>query len=246
MKMNRFHALEEDPSGRRTLTSGSRNDAICPPSFVRDHRSMFLEESEPHRLDPDVSLDYISLQAEDNALVAISGSNTEASFNCLSKPAPDPNPAAYAPEGQEEYQRENWNNNAWEIHTPEQDTSPHSSLEQGNSTCIATSESTQESQKKYIRQTLFLHPEMAAYATRINSFGIHHWVPRGKPTVELLAKAGMFYEGPVSYESVIIYDQTVCFKCGQTIREWKSGDIPLEEHKKINNDCFLTKWEEEP
>lgn len=248
MKMDRFHKLEEDPSRGRTLTSGSRNDAIVPPSFAREYTRISLEENDPNVLDPDVSLDYLSLPSEDNAWVAITGSTKEVTTNCLSKTAPDPNPAEYAPDGQEDipYQQAKEDNKACEIHTPEQDTSPHVSLEQGNSTCLATSESTKESQINYIRQKPFLYPNMAVYADRLNTFGIHNWNSDGKPSVELLAKAGMFYEGPVPYGPSTIFDQVVCFKCGQTIREWEADDIPSEEHKKINKDCSMTKWEEEP
>ena len=36
----------------------------------------------------------------------------------------------------------------------------------------------------------------------------------------------------------IVRDQVVCYKCGQTFRQWELTDDPIEEHKRIFIDCF--------
>ena len=35
-----------------------------------------------------------------------------------------------------------------------------------------------------------------------------------------------------------VRDQVVCYKCGQCFRQWAPTDNPIEEHKRINMECF--------
>ena len=79
-------------------------------------------------------------------------------------------------------------------HIQEQDTSPHESLEQGNSTCVATSTSICEKQVEYRREENYKFPEMVDYEKRLKNFEKYQW-PLSSPSPEKLAEAGMFYEG---------------------------------------------------
>ena len=79
-------------------------------------------------------------------------------------------------------------------HIPKQDTSPHESLEQGNSTCIATSPSICEKQVEYRREENYKFPKMENYENCLKTFEKYQW-PLSSPSPEKLAEAGMFYEG---------------------------------------------------
>lgn len=133
-------------------------------------------------------------------------------------------------------------------HTPEQDTSPHESLEQGNSTCVATSPSIRENQVEYRREEDYKFPAMVDYEKRFKTYEQYQW-PLVSPSPEILANANMFYEGKreviIDGVNYIIDDQVVCFKCGQTFREWQENDDPKEEHIKVYVKCFQIKYKEE-
>ena len=71
---------------------------------------------------------------------------------------------------------------------------------------------------------------------RLNTFS--RW-PRDNPVEPVeLAEAGFFAIG--------VDDRVVCFKCGVHLRQWKTGDDALKEHKEFSPGCpFLLECEKE-
>ena len=62
---------------------------------------------------------------------------------------------------------------------------------------------------------------------RLNSFNL--W-PKDSPVFPLkLAQAGFYYNGKD--------DLTLCFACGARKEDWKSGDDPVDIHKRLNPSC---------
>lgn len=253
--MDGLHKQESSSAraSRGLLITGRRDDVVFPPSLDNENTGLSIVENEPSGDYSMVSSDFLSLPVE-HERVAVSGSTREAGFNCLSNlfVAPDTCVTHYGTEGRGEHAHQQESSSARanspsRPHTPEQDSSPHLSLEQGNTTCLATSESFTETQKEYRRPRAYKFPDMAVCAIRRNTFRIHGW-PLSSPSADEMAKSGMFFQGIVYHDvggvQQEIHDQVVCWKCGKTIREWKAGDKPAEEHWNINEDCFLTNWEE--
>ena len=70
---------------------------------------------------------------------------------------------------------------------------------------------------------------------RLKTFTIFNW-PLHKHTSMLdLAEAGLYYTGSS--------DAVKCFLCRVTLNDWKQGDIPSEEHKRLSPNCPFVKGE---
>ena len=101
-------------------------------------------------------------------------------------------------EGSLPYQQASYahENSSARPHTPEDDSSPHESMEQGNSTCYAPSRSSCEQQMEYWREESYEYAEMVDVIARHETFAEQQW-PLDSPTPEQLASANMFYQGNV-------------------------------------------------
>ncbi|XP_024883909.1 death-associated inhibitor of apoptosis 1-like, partial [Temnothorax curvispinosus] len=64
------------------------------------------------------------------------------------------------------------------------------------------------------------HPEYASYAVRLASFD--RWPKAMSQTKETLATAGFYYTGSG--------DQTLCYHCGEKLRDWEPEDDPWVKH----------------
>ena len=153
-----------------------------------------------------LSMDIISLPSDrsslpsNNASLAVSGLDTEASLNNLSGLYHLPDPAARmyvsAPVGDTPYQEAFvvCEDNPPRPHTPKEDSSPHSSLAQGNATCVAPSNSTRQHQVEYKRKKSYSFSDMTNFDKRLETFRTYEW-PLSSPSPYKLANANMFYQG---------------------------------------------------
>lgn len=64
---------------------------------------------------------------------------------------------------------------------------------------------------------------------RLSSFIDYPTTASGWPSA--LARAGFYYDGSV--------DETRCFSCKGTVRQWQSGDDPFDEHSRKFGDCLF-------
>lgn len=73
-----------------------------------------------------------------------------------------------------------------------------------------------------------VHPDYISYDARLRTFDT--W-PKSMPqTKEQLANAGFFYTGKS--------DQTLCYHCGEGLKDWEPQDDPWEEHAKWFPRCY--------
>jgi len=74
------------------------------------------------------------------------------------------------------------------------------------------------------------HPHFASEQCRVESFTFTGaQIPRGQ-SVEILAKAGFFYEGPG--------DKVRCYYCDGGLKNWNPIDEPWAEHKRWFASCL--------
>lgn len=244
---------------RKVLLSGTRHCVFYPPNIHDENQNdvnVKEEGQSPHIMTEEsvdaslVSADYLSLPNEprktdhiavsgykmDNDLVLL---NTQYESETVTKVYPTASPEINVNQ-QARYLIEDVTNRP---HTPEQDSSPHESLEQGNISSIGTSESTCITQHTYERVRYAKFPEKVHYQDRILTF--IDW-PHVTPSAAELAKAGMFFQGEfLDGNNRLIKDQVACYKCGGTLLKWKEADDPLKEHRKNYPNCCLTKWMED-
>lgn len=247
---------ESTIGSRKVLPSGTRHNIYYPPDIhcqnngevtgQQEARSTFITPvaSEAASL---VSSDYLSLPNEkrNSDCIAVSGSKKDNDLGLLNTPNQvDTDKRVYPtapPDVNENQQARILVNDR--PHSPDQDSSPHESLEQGNSSSIGTSESSYLTQHIYERVRYAKFPGKAHYHDRLLTF--REW-PHVTPSGADLAEAGMFFQGEIADENNrLIRDQVVCYKCGGTLFEWKKGDDPLDEHRKYFPKCCLTKWMED-
>ncbi|KAK2582335.1 hypothetical protein KPH14_004672 [Odynerus spinipes] len=73
-----------------------------------------------------------------------------------------------------------------------------------------------------------VHPDYISYDARLRTFDT--W-PKSMPqSKEQLANAGFFYTGKS--------DQTLCYHCGEGLKDWEPQDDPWEEHAKWFPRCY--------
>lgn len=244
------HQQESTVGSRKVLPSGTRHKIYYPPDIHCQNDGEITDQPGTSGASSLVSTDYLSLQNEtrNNDCIAVSGYKKDNDLGLLntarqSETVTEVYPAA-SPEINIKQQArtliEDVNNRP---HTPNQDSSPHESLEQGNSSSIGTSESTCLTQHTYERVRYSKFPRNAHYKDRLITF--KDW-PHATPSGADLAKTGMFFQGEIIDENnILIKDQVVCYKCGGTLLKWKEGDDPLKEHRKFFPNCCLTKWMED-
>ncbi|XP_061192415.1 death-associated inhibitor of apoptosis 1-like [Saccostrea echinata] len=74
-------------------------------------------------------------------------------------------------------------------------------------------------------------PQMKDYNLRMKSFNDWSYSDDEKPSIDALAKAGLFYTGK--------NDTTQCWFCGNLLEEWEPEDKPKEEHDANFPKCML-------
>ncbi|XP_047355433.1 baculoviral IAP repeat-containing protein 8-like isoform X1 [Vespa velutina] len=73
-----------------------------------------------------------------------------------------------------------------------------------------------------------VHPEYISYDARLRTFDT--W-PKSMPQKkDQLANAGFFYTGKG--------DQTLCYHCGEGLKDWEPHDDPWEQHAKWFSKCY--------
>lgn len=257
---------------RNLLPSGARHAIRYPPDIHQLRNGNVSDQPNARSTDGDVSgqqderwthlatstsedfsmlsSDYLSLQNEPRSghYIAVSGDNKENELRVFTITSSDTASSSYPPLApgnviqQANIVQEFVNSRP---HTPDQDSSPHESLEQGNSTSVGTSESTYLKQYEYKRVEYSKFPEKVRYGDRLQTFKDLDW-PHFFPSGEVLAEADLFYQGVFIDEyDRLIKDQVVCYKCGGTLREWGSNDHPIKEHRKCFPLCCTTKWLED-
>lgn len=247
------HQQESTIGSRKVLSSGTRHTIYYPPD-IRQNNGEVTEQQEAGSsfITPEasesaslVSADYLSFQNEtrNNDCIAVSGSKKDNDLGLLNTPNQGDTEKRDYPTSPPEVNQQARNKLNDRPHPPNQDSSPHESLEQGNSSFIGTSRSTYLTQHKYETVRYAKIPGMVHYHDRFSTF--KDW-PHVTPGGANLAEADMFFQGEFLDENNrLIKDQVVCYKCGGTLFKWKEGDDPLKEHRKNYPKCCLTKWMED-
>ena len=204
-KMNKIIMKESSvDENRQILPTGGKYTAVYPLSQTnrQQYTSLSTENwTYAGEDDSNVSMDFMSLSVSDDHLrdqhgnILTSASKRDIDIKHFNKWVQPPNTG-----GQLNYQSPHVNpqmSHTVYIKRPQvhaQDTSPHTSFEEGNSTCWGPSTSTSETQGRYRRPMDYAVPEMADYRRRLQTFDHPNW-PHKHPRKEEFAKAGLFYQG---------------------------------------------------
>lgn len=84
-----------------------------------------------------------------------------------------------------------------------------------------------------------VHPQYVSYHERYRSF--EDWPVRSPAKPELLAESGFFYKG---YFHGFL-DHVACYQCGMGMVNWRYGDHPHVEHRRMSPNCVIMRQTKE-